>query len=236
MKHSLFFTITLLISATPYHLLSADNGPQKIEHPHHRRKFIKLTHWAIRLVDGIPGAIDENALLDSLQTRNFINKLLKGTPDAKTKTYIKDYTLDGKKVSLNDLVKIEQEAIKQNPNNPALSDEFKACLSKMKLDFKIFTKPLLDNAEEARETNMKLIKQWAHLAGRLKSLLLHWGAIDEDATLKAASAEEFHDFCVDLKEFLHDLMYSCPKAREFFKKAFLPEHEWAKFDKAFEEI
>ena len=229
MKRTPFFSITLLFSFFCFQSLSADQTLLKV----HRRKFIKLTHWAIDLVDGIPGALDENAMLDSLKTRNYINKLLRGTPDPKTKTFKKDYTLDGKGVSLDDMVKLEEEAFKKGEQ---LSEAYKECLAKMKHDFKVFTKPLLDDAEEAKETNMKLIKEWTKLAGREESLLLHWGKIDEEATLKAASAKEFRKFCVDLKEFLHDLMYSCPKARMQFKKAFLPEDEWDKFDKAFEEL
>lgn len=235
MKRITFFSLLLLLSPFVCESIHAKDGSQNLVKVH-RRKFIKLHHWAINLVDGIPGAIDENAILDSLKTRNYINKMLKGTPDAKTKTYLKDYELDGKKVALNDLVKLEEEAIKRSPHSPAHSESFKECLAKIKLDFKIFTQPLLEEAEEARDINMKLIKEWAKIAGREESMLLHWGAVDEEATLKAASAKEFHDFSVDLKEFLHDLMYSCPKARTQFKKAFLPENEWDKFDKAFEEL
>jgi hypothetical protein len=234
MKRSSFFSLSLLLCFSFYQPMKAKDGSQKLVKVH-RRKFIKLHHWAITLVDGIPGAIDENAILDSLKTRNFINKMLKGTPDAKTKTYLKDYELDGKKVSLNDLVKIEEEAVKRSPQNPAHTEAFKECLAAVKLDFKLFTKPLLEEAEEAKDINMKLVKEWAKTAGREESMLLHWGAVDEEATLKATSAKEFHAFAVDLKEFLHDLMYSCPKAREQFKKAFLPENEWTNFDKAFEE-
>lgn len=110
MKHSVFFTLTLLLSA-PYTQTVLAKDPAQNNRQVHHREFVKLTDWVIQLVDGIPGAIDENAILDSLQTRNFLNKLLKGTPDPKTKTYIKNYSFNGKPVALNDLVAVEKNHV-----------------------------------------------------------------------------------------------------------------------------
>jgi hypothetical protein len=88
----------------------------------------------------------------------------------------------------------------------------------MRNTFINFTKPLLGEAEIARQTNMHLIEEWCFKSNRTDSLLLHWGKIDEKEALEKASAQEFYSFCVDLKSFLHDLMFNCPKARELFKQ------------------
>lgn len=201
MLKKMVFPILLLFSTHFYTIRS--------EHKHH---FITLEHWALRLVDGKTPGMNGDACIDCLQVRGLINKLLRGEPNPATKTFIKSYELDGVKVSLDDLVTMEIEGTITNKKG------FDACLSAMKEEFINFTEPLLGEAEIARQTNIHLVHEWCEKSGRHDSLILNWGTVDERKLLQEASAQEFRQFCLDLKNFLHDLMYNCPKGRDHFKQ------------------
>jgi hypothetical protein len=177
--------------------------------------FITLEHWAIPAIDGRSPGMNGDSLIDCLQVRGLINELIHGKPDQKTRTFKKVYSFNNQLVSLEDLVKFEAD--NNLTSNHILYEEFRECLKAMRETFVDFTKPLLGEAEVARQTNMHLIEEWCNKSNRQDSLLLHWGKVDEKDTLEKACAKEFYSFCVDLKNFLHDLMYNCPKARELFK-------------------
>jgi|GEM_PF-3434648 len=177
--------------------------------------FVKLTDPVLNAIDGRSPGMNGDSLIDCLQVRGLINELLYGKPDQKTKTFKKVYNFNNQLVSLEDLVKFEADN-NLTPNHP-LYKEFRDCLKAMRETFVNFTKPLLGEAEIARQTNMHLIEEWSKKANRENSLLLHWGKVDEKETLEKACAKEFYLFCIDLKSFLHDLMFNCPKARELFK-------------------
>ncbi len=209
----------------------------KNEEAVYRRKFIQLEHWAIHLTDGRTPGVDADAIVDCLQVRNLINKLQRGEPEKVTKTYTKIYDYQGTKVALDDLIAIEDELVAQGASyEDERVVEFQECLSKMKQRFIEFTLPLLGNAEIARTTNMHLIKEWCAKKGKSDCILLSWGSVDEEALLRKATAKQFRQFCIDLKDFLYDLMYSCPKGRECFKQTYLSPDKWDKFDADFKEI
>jgi hypothetical protein len=54
-------------------------------------------------------------------------------------------------------------------------------------------------------------------------VLLDWGTPNEKELFRKISAHDLGQFCIDLKNFLYDLMYSCPKAREQFKNKYITE-------------
>lgn len=178
--------------------------------------FINLTHPALEAVDGRSPGLNDASIIDCLQVRGLINELIHGKPDPKTRTFKKGYSFNGQLVSLEDLVQLEIDGT-MTPHN-RLYQDFRNCLQAMRNTFIDFTKPLLGEAEIARKTNMHLIEEWCKKSNRTDSLLLHWGKIDEKEALEKASAQEFYSFCIDLKNFLHDLMFNCPKARELFKQ------------------
>lgn len=203
--------------------------------------FVELEHIALKLVDGQTPGMNADAIVDCLQVRNAINKTLRGQPNPATKTFIKNYKLWGQEVSLNDLIKIETDLTHKGLGfSDKKWQEFFECLNRMKQEFADFTKPLLGEAELARSTNMHLIKEWCEKTNKHDTLLLSWGSDDEEALLNAATAQEFKTFLLDLRAFLHDLMYNCPKGREQFKEKYLtgttPEeinNKWTSFDKSF---
>lgn len=204
----IFFSVLLLISSFN----------DTFANRKHHHNFIKLNHWAINLTDGKTPGMNGDACIDCLQTRGQINKLINGQKDPKTGGYIKKYNLDGNKVALADLIEIEAEfsdhiVLKDGQYWKAFYD----CLAAMKQDFIDFSESLLGEAEAMRNTTIHLIQEWCEKAGRYDSLLHSWGTEDERAILLKSNATEFHQLILDLKNFLHDLMYSCPKGRELFK-------------------
>jgi len=199
-----------------------------------KHTFIKLEHPALHIIDGETPGMNSNSVLDCLKVRNVVNTLLHGEADKATHTYQKKYNVNSQLVALNDLVRLEETYNTKNMTfDPTLRQEFNLVLNKMKQEFMNFTRPLLGQAAAARRTNLHLIQEWCAKTNRPHSLLLNWGAIEEEAALLRASAIEFKQFCNDLKDFLHDLMYSCPKGRQLFKEHHLPHSEWEKFDASF---
>lgn len=228
MLRNYFFALALLSS------VSALNAHED----HNRRQFIKITHHLLQRVDGWAGLMDAGGIQQCMQVRQFANEIISGKYDKATKSHIKHYTLFGNNVSLNDLVALEREFLENNiPADDARWHEFNLCLAQIKKDFRAFNEPLLQQASSAKETNLQLIHEWCIKAGREDSILLNWGKGNEFELLLHASAAEFRQFCIDLKNFLHDLMYSCPKARTLYKeKCIKDKNRWADFDKAFEQI
>lgn len=221
MAHYRSFTLALLLSCT------LTTMTEMGDHENSRRQFILLTHPLLHTIDGVPKLMDEKGVYDAMQVRTFINKLFTN------KTYHRGDTL----VSLNDIVidfmdLTDTKIPSSDPRWTTLTDALKA----MKKDFQIFNEPLLQQAAQAKDTNIRLIKEWCDKSGRHDSLLLNWGKIDEYELLAAATPLEFRQFCVDLKNFLHDLMFSCPKARKLFKERCIKDKSrWAAFDKGFEQ-
>lgn len=205
MHKQLFFSIALLISI----------GKLYTKNQEHGHTFVTLKNPALELTDGKNPGMNGDACIDCLQVRNLINELVLGKKDSATKTYIKQYDLNGKKVSLHDLVIIEQSG--QLKAGTPEYQAFQACLNEMKEVFVAFTEPLLGQAELMRNTTIELVKEWCIKSGNPNSILRSWGSVDEKKLLQDATATQFQQFCLDLKTFLHDLMFNCPKGRELFK-------------------
>ncbi len=203
-----------------------------------QRQHILIQHKSIPTLDGSI-LLDEATIKDCLYSMHHTTELFKGKYDFETKIYTKKYQLNGQPVGLHDLVKIEQNYAKMNinmedPQHRALND----CLFQMKEDFKTIQEPLLEKASKStiqQKTTQELMNEWIEKAGRQDSLLKHWGSKNQFEPLYKATAAEFYQFCLDLKHFLEDLIFSCPKARERYKLIVLksdPE-KCAHFDKAF---
>lgn len=188
---------------------------------------VKIDDPVLKLVDGIPGAMDATSLKKCFDTWKVIDTI----------QYTKTYDLNGKRVTLKDLVMLE---IKYNKEKVAAeSPEYKAlkeALKKAKEEFYNATQPLLKDAESdpiQKENNQKLVALYTKIANLVNSLLDSWGKADEGDLLKAADAKTFFIFLNHLKGFLRSLMYSCTKARTMFKKECLKEEDHAAFDKFF---
>ena len=203
-----------------------------------KRHFIQLTNQDIKHFDGYPYLMDAKTIHDCVRSRGHTRKLLYGKYDKITKTYTKSHNLHGQPVALNDLVILERQYNEQEiDDNHPLRRDLEACLLLMKDQFKEIQEPLLKKASNplSKKTNQALIHEWCQKANRNNSLLLHWGKGNEFDALYKASATEFRQFCLDLVHFLHDLMYSCPKARLLYKEAYIDVSQWELFEKEFEQ-
>ena len=212
MNKKLFLSIILLTSFAPKLLA---NSMVKIEDP------------VLNLVDGIPGAMDASSIKKCFETWRVIDTI----------QYTKKYDLNGKKVTLKELVILEAQ-YKKNKTSPD-SSEYKALqktLKNVKAEFSKATQPLLKKAESnsiQKENNLKLIALYTKISKLAQSLLNSWGKTDEAELLAQADTKTFFIFLNHLKGFLKSLMYSCTKARTMFKKECLKESDHAAFDKFF---
>lgn len=179
----------------------------------HRHRF---THVAgTEVIDGHTPGVNADVVAKILQIRNAINRLLQD----------KKYDYQGTLIALSDLTTIFADLEKNGINHN--DESYRAaqhCLSDMIEDLIRFTDAFVENeAPFIQKMVSKIIHNWAHRSGRHNSLLLQWGAVDEKEVFRKISAEQLGQFCLDLKNFLYDLLFSCPKAREQFKEKYLTE-------------
>jgi hypothetical protein len=187
----------------------------------------KFAGHFLEIIDGVPAFMDALALKKCYDTWQTINSLQR---------IAHTYTLDGKAVSLLNLVHLEMEYTKKNiEKTDSCWTKLNEVLIQMKDGFAKFTEPLLKQAENAivKQTNKKLIDEWIKDQKKPDSLLTKWGEADEKSALYATDSHGFFTFCSDLKNFLYDMMFNCPKARKLFKEACLEKSGWDNFDKAF---
>ncbi len=87
----------------------------------------------------------------------------------------------------------------------------------------------LESARGAEEYMTKIIQKWCTQRTRNDSHLLEWSKAvgNEEASIRENITDfaKFNTFCDDLKAFLQDLMYSCPKCRDQYTKI---KEEWKK--------
>lgn len=194
----------------------------------HASTTLKLNDPLLELVDGIPGAMDATAFSKCFKTWTTINSI----------QYSKKYDLDGKQVTLKDVVVLQAKYKKESIATD--SKQYKALiktLDAIKVDFTKETQPLLKEAESnsvQKEQNKKLVDLYTKQASIVDSILSSWGQINETELLAKADSKEFFVFLNHLKGFLKSLMYSCLKARTAFKKECLKETDHESFNKFFE--
>lgn len=85
------------------------------------------------------------------------------------------------------------------------------------------------SARNAKSLLITLIKEDCHKRNRLDSPLLDWAQTPEEHEITAfesnmTNAHVLYAFCVDLTNFLHDLIQSCPKACALFAERRAKEH------------
>ncbi len=185
------------------------------------RKEIKLESPLLALVDGASIGINADVieLIRSFQ-RKIIDILLGDKqPDGSRRGR---YEFEGKKYSAQALRKKEellgssqslQQALAQAKKNFIdISDEFKAV------------------ARGSKPTMAILIEESCTKRNRMNSILIIWAKtkeVDENSIFDkhVNTFKDFEAFCVDLLNFLGDLVRSCPKAQEQSRQRF---GKWSK--------
>jgi len=190
-------------------------------------KTIQLQDPVLQLVDGIPGAMEAGA----------INKCFKTWTDITKIQYEHTYNLNGKQVTLKDVVILEAQYKKNGiPLNSPQYQALQKTLTAIKADFTKDTEPLLKEAESnpvQKQNNKKLVDIYTKKTQLVDSLLNSWGQVDATELLDKADSKTFFVFLNHLKGFLKSLMFSCVKARTMFKKECLKEADHASFDTFF---
>lgn len=190
------------------------------------REKTDLNNPLLKIVDGVPGAMDAVSFKKCFDSWSVINNV----------QYKDLYTLLDKQITLKEAVMLEHSYKTKNVSTEtAHYKALSATLVTIKKQFKDKMAPLLDQAESqsSKDTNRKLVNLWLEQQNKTTSLLSSWGATDQDAQLQKTDAKAFFVFLNDLKYFLEDLMYSCKKARKQFKEQCLKESDYATFEKFF---
>ncbi len=227
MKKKSLIMLTGMVAGALYangEVTKSSEGPKATAAPRH---FTIFSGKLLSMVDGIPGFMDATSFDKCYGVWQMLHKL---------QHKAEKFELDGKKVALKDLVLFERQL--QTDNVPASDSRwaaFNKTLFAMKDALSVFTEPLLIQASSSivKATNQKLMAEWIKDQKLEHTLLTKWGEPDQKETLYKTSALDFNKFCNDLKHFLFDIMYNCPKARQQFKELCIKKEHWEQFDKAF---
>jgi hypothetical protein len=170
------------------------------------------------------------------QMRNFqrlILALILGdqTPDG---SRVGRYEYKGKKYGIHALALIEQQmnqsSSAESPEMVEDAQQLLVTLQEAKNDFIKLSEEFKSMAQGAKQTMVKLIEESCSKHGRLDSvfLILVRAKDDNETTtfdMHVVSLTLLESVCIDLLNFLNDLINSCPKANMQFK---LRLEKWAK--------
>jgi len=147
--------------------------------------------------------------------RNKIHAILFGDRDKQTNRRIGHYVFKDKNYSILELAAIE--------SNYVGDAELNLLLAQAKNDFESMVGQFIEQAKGTKDMLEKLIKESCYRRNRNNSILLTWaGCRNGHETVifhtEVQSFKTFAEFCQDLENYLMDLMYSCPIAREQYKE------------------
>ncbi len=198
----------------------------------HKAKKRKHTNFKeleiIKMVDGKFGLFDGKSVLESFQALSKIHAIQYGEVDKTTGKRVGLYTLDGKKVTLQELVIEEQKLMREkiakdnmrwkalHATTTAAKDDFNAKIKQMRKE--------QDQSDIAKNMKHKLISFFLKDQGRETSLMANADHPDEKKRLYEASATEFFAFLNDLKHFIEDMVESCTEAHKQYKELLQKPH------------
>jgi hypothetical protein len=171
---------------------------------------------AIAFLDGQFGRIDGNTFGVILNVRSKIQAILFGDRDPNKQGHrIGHYLFQGKHYSIAELADIESQYVG--------NAELNAVLVNAKSGFEELVGQFIGQASGTKSFLVILIEESCYRRNRKNSLLLTWATSPEEHETvifhtEIQSFRALNDFCQDLINFLEDLMYSCPKAMDQFKK------------------
>jgi hypothetical protein len=223
--------IFMIVGIAGCNLISAEM-PQKVA----------LTSRILEIIDGLSIGIDGEIIGIMLQVRKKILEMMEGKRK-EDGSYHGLYEFEGEFYSIHSFEKLETELatkqkiiedeIKSAENKEELEGELKAILlhqenlikqlGVVKKEFEDAVGPFLNNARNVKEPLIMLITESCTKHNRLNSLLLDWAKIEgedeSDSFNKGVNNFAiFSEFCKDLVNFLEDLVRSCPKAQQQFRK------------------
>jgi len=207
----IFFSLTLLVSSIIY-TETEHKVPKNNQH-------ITLESEVLHLFDGTSIGVNADTLELIGLIRREINIVLIGrkTKDGK---YVGLYKFENNLYSLEELAETEKRISTLTPQQRTkLDDAFKAAREDIKKNFR----PFIESARNTKHHMVKLVEESCHKRNNMKSFLLNWaeqkvGEEEKGFDCYINNAEKLKSFCVDLLNFLGDLVRSCPKAQKLFRE------------------
>jgi len=185
-----------------------------------------LTSDIIKIIDGFSLGINDLSVLKFMHIRHEMMKMIYGIEN-KDKVLVGIYEFDDQKRSIDSLIEVENQLSTHSNSFTSVQqhqwDQLHDILAQAKEEFLIKTKPMLADAQGAKQPMLVLMTEWATKANRENSYLLSWGATKEGEETKyfdgqVTSLAKFKEFCHDLIHFLETLIKSCPKACKQFEE------------------
>ncbi|BDC34164.1 hypothetical protein Noda2021_01220 [Candidatus Dependentiae bacterium Noda2021] len=192
---------------------------------------VTLKSDVIKIIDNFPLGIDVQAILKFLNLRQSLKNMLYGIKE-NDGTYIGIYIYENEKRSIESLIELEQAllaspSLTQEQTNQLMS--IKSVLAQAKKDFLEKSRPLMEDAQGAKQPMIMLMKEWAQKANRKDSYILRWSTAKEGEETtyfeqNVTNLTLFKTFAHDLIHFLETLIKSCPKACDSFKDFLKKQH------------
>lgn len=206
---------------------------------------ILLRSPIVEFVDGKSIGIDATVIRLMLQVRGEIKKILFGKR-ASNGHFEGLFNYEGHMCSVRQLSTLETkyeldfkqkeaEYVKNLPHDTIKLEELRSGYTKLKhkmsavfelakKEFKGKITPFAKNARGAKHQMLMLIEESCIKRNRNTCLLLKWADVDEQNEMhffdeKVLSFKDLDQFCIDLANFLGDLMHSCPKAMSQYEQA-----------------
>ena len=177
-------------------------------------KVVKLTDPIIKLIDGMHMGVDCEtvSLIRILQSKLYLILRGKKSPDG---SFTGTYKLDDQNLSMNELVEIEIDTMKNIPSTEKYENRLKKLQKTFvaaKEDFRECTEPFLHKIQQTKEYVVRLILESCEKRNLKESLLLGWAETKDETAYfekKVKDFQTFKTFTNDLINFLNDLLYSC---------------------------
>ncbi|MFZ5953949.1 MAG: hypothetical protein ACOYT8_02480 [Candidatus Dependentiae bacterium] len=185
---------------------------------------VTLSSDVIKIIDNFPLGIDVQAILKFLNLRQSLKNMLHGVKNEHG-VVTGLYNFGSGKACIDELIELEQKLLAQQK----LSEQehvqlvnIKTVLEHAKKDFLEKSKPLMEDAQGAKQPMIVLMREWALKTHREDSYILNWSTAKEGEETayfeqNVTNLKLFKIFAHDLIHFLETLIKSCPKACESFK-------------------
>lgn len=218
-------------------IASADDGIHHALVNAHRVPFahLKLESSVLALVDG--NFVNADTLERIYSFKRDVLAIMRG--DKKNgDVYEGRYLFDGKKVAAQQVALIERDFMLQqdvaasNQAKKKLIEQRDSCLRIMQKDFLKASDKLKAIAYGAKPMMGLLIEESCKKRHRMDSILLLWAHTPEEKEdlifeERVQTVTDFSAFCIDLLNFIGDLLYSCPKAHLQFEER---ATKWKQFE------
>lgn len=183
-----------------------------------KQKYFKLESDYFKFLDGVPNCFDKGAIWEMQYLRSVAHNLReKGILDPKTKERL---MLNNIPHSISELIVVEEK------NDINDIPKLKECLKKAKNAYIKLTENIRKRIGKVRKVFGEIIKESCDKRNiKLEdSLLLEWAdiKINEEFVFynKIKTFKDLDIFLLQFYNFLGDMVFSCPKGYEQYKKEF----------------